>query len=349
MSSELETILAAEPAYRRKQIERAWFDININGYLEICTLPATLREKLKNIPWLSLEQKTLLKSAQDNTRKSLFKLNDGNCVETVIMGRESQKEKANNVVAGRRYTICVSSQAGCPMGCVFCATGRRGFIRNLTAEEIIDQVRFCQRLLAQENARIANIVVMGQGEPLLNYDNLKRALQIIVANTDIGPTKITVSTAGIPKMMEKLLEDKDFPQVRWAISLHSAIDETRKKIMPFHQKGFFNFLIEWVKKYHAKISSRSHFIGLEYIMFDGFNDDEKHLQALIKLAKKIPRLRINLIPFNSTEGNLLRCSAPENIDYWHETLMKAGFTATIRYSQGQDIAAACGQLQGRIA
>lgn len=368
-SQQLKDILEHEPAYRKKQIEHAWFDVNVNSYNEITTLPKELRDKLKDFPWLTLEVHTALTSKVDNTRKYLFKLADGNLIETVVMGRKNLKEDAP-IDAHDRYTICVSSQAGCPMKCVFCATGKAGFKRHLSAEEIIDQYRFAQRLLAKDGAHVSNIVMMGQGEPLLNYDNVKRATQIILANTDLGETKITISTAGVPFAMEKLLTDTDFPPVRWALSLHSAIEETRKQIMPSHKKGFLEWLVTWATDYHKRFPSRTHFIGFEYIMLSGVNDDERHLQALVALCKKIPYFRVNLIPYNKTadkdeaqpheEINIpapvvpdtsgfrtFDRTPPELIEHWHETLMKAGFTATIRYSQGQDIAAACGQLRNK--
>lgn len=352
----LSEILADESKYRLKQIQKAWFDLAVNNYEEITTLPVELREKLKKISWLSVKLRTVLKSKTDSTEKALLELSDGELIETVLMGRESLSAQGGSVFGGKenrgasewpieeRHTVCVSSQAGCAMNCVFCATGKSGFKRNLTTEEIVDQFRFWQRRL---NGRISNIVVMGQGEPLLNFDNLKNALNIILNNTEIGPTKITVSTCGIPEQMEKLLTDKDFPQVCWAISLHSAIEETRKKIMPAHRKDFFKFLVDWSQRYHKLIPSRTHFIGLEYLMLAGVNDDEKHLKALEKLANKIPRVKINLIPYNDTNGPGLSKTSQEAIEHWHDYLMKAGFVCTIRHSQGQDIAAACGQLCNR--
>lgn len=379
-SPELKAILSGEPAYRQAQIERAWFDVSINGYDEITTLPKELREKLKHFPWLTVEVATALTSKMDNTRKFLFRLHDGNLIEMVVMGRVSLRapkgrgnplvdnEIASSPTASRndsdiRYTICVSSQAGCPMRCVFCATGKAGFKRQLSAEEIIDQYRFAERLLAPEGARVANIVMMGQGEPLLNYENVKRALNVLLKNTDLGETKITVSTAGVPAVMEKLLTDEDFPPVRWALSLHSAIEETRKQIMPSHKKDFLEWLVKWATEYHKRFPSRTHFIGFEYIMLSGVNDDEKHLQALIKLCKKIPYFRVNLIPYNKTTDEtqphqeeidtsgfrVFDRTPPELIEHWHESLMAAGFTSTVRYSQGQDIAAACGQLRNKAA
>lgn len=360
-SAQLKVILEGQPAYRRKQIEHAWFDVNVSSYEEITTLPKELRESLKDFPWLNLEVYTALESKMDNTRKYLFKLADGNLIETVVMGRKNLKENAGED-AKDRYTICVSSQAGCPMKCVFCATGKAGFKRHLSAEEIIDQYRFAQRLLAKTGDRVNNIVMMGQGEPLLNYENVKRALNVLLKNTDLGETKITVSTAGVPYAMDLLLKDKDFPPVRWALSLHSAIEESRKQIMPSHKKGFLEWLVTWATEYHEKFPSRTHFIGFEYIMLSGVNDDEKHLQALVALCKKIPYFRINLIPYNKITDETqphqeeivvdgfrtFDRTPPELINHWHATLMKAGFTVTVRYSQGQDIAAACGQLRNKV-
>ncbi|OGH71368.1 MAG: hypothetical protein A2921_02255 [Candidatus Magasanikbacteria bacterium RIFCSPLOWO2_01_FULL_43_20b] len=342
----LAELLTNEPKYRLKQIQKAWFDLSLNSYEEITTLPVELREKLKNLPWLSVKLHTILKSKIDGTEKALLELSDGELIETVLMVRESLKEnkEASKWPVEERHTICISSQVGCAMNCFFCATGKAGFKRNLTTEEIVDQYRFWQRRLT---GHISNIVVMGQGEPLLNYDNLKNALNIILNNTEIGPTKITVSTCGIPEQMEKLLADKDFPQVCWAISLHSAIEETRKKIMPAHRKDFVKFLVDWSRRYHELIPSRTHFIGLEYLMLAGVNDDEKHRKALEKLANKIPRVKINLIPYNDTNSPGLSKTSQTVIDDWHDYLMKAGFVCTIRHSQGQDIAAACGQLCNR--
>ncbi len=379
IANTLKIILEDKPTFRRKQIEQAWFNTAINSYNEITTLPKELHEKLKDIPWLSLEVHTNLKSQLDNTRKILFKLHDNNFIETVIMGRKNLKQKqlsfqasseesqsdnlqrflpavkmTNRDTNDDRYTICISSQAGCPMRCAFCATGKAGFKRQLSAEEIIDQYRFSQRLLAPEGARVNNIVMMGQGEPLLNYDNVKRALNIILENSDLGETKITVSTAGVVPAMEQILKDDNFPPVRWAVSLHSAIEESRKQIMPSNRKGFLEFLVQWANDYHTKFPSRTHFIGLEYIMLGGVNDNEHHLQALIKLARRMPHIRINLIPYNYIGDepvdnvNYFARTPHEQIEHWHTELMNAGFTSTIRYSQGQDIMAACGQLQNTI-
>jgi 23S rRNA (adenine2503-C2)-methyltransferase len=352
----LKDLLAVEPAYRVKQIHQAWFDTTVQSYEQVTTLPASLREQLKNIPWMSVKTKTLLTSQNDNTRKVLLELFDKQYIELVIMGRKSLKkneEGEEDDLAPDRYTICISSQAGCPMKCAFCATGKQGFKRNLSVQEIVDQYRYAQQILAPEGARVANIVLMGQGEPLLNYENVKEAIKILLNYTDLGETKITVSTAGVVSVMEKILID-DFPPVRWAISLHSAIEESRKQIMPSNKNGFLEFLVDWANKYDARYPSRTHFIGLEYIMLHGVNDDDKHLEALIKLSHRMPHVRVNLIPYNSISDeavnnkDVFARTPQDHIEYWHEELMRSGLTTTVRYSQGQDIAAACGQLRNKV-
>jgi len=344
--SELEEIFKEQPKYRRKQIAAAWFDAKIKGYSDITTLPKELREKLESLPWMSVKLKIMQDSKIDQTWRALLELSDGEMVETVLMGRVSKKEFSEDE---SRFTICISSQVGCPMNCSFCATGCSGFKRNLSKEEIVDQVRFWNYFIVEKfDEKISNIVMMGQGEPLLNYDNVRDALNIVLENTEIGPTKITISTVGVPPTMDRLPEDRYFPPVRLAISLHSAINDTRKKLIPSHSSDFFDFMLVWIKKYAERFSSRSHFIGFEYIMLNGVNDDEKHLKALIKFLSKMGHLRINLIPYNSSDDAIFKSSPDVTIKVWQESLMKAGFTCTIRHSQGQDIFAACGQLRNSI-
>lgn len=336
-------ILERESKYRVKQIQKAWFDPNIRSYSDITTLPKALRDKLAVLPWLSIKPKAILKSKIDATEKVLLELSDGLCIESVLMSREDKKKENGTL----RRTVCVSSQAGCAMGCSFCATGKQGFRRNLTIEEIIDQYRFWQYHLAKINERVGNMVFMGQGEPLLNYDAVKTAVNIILENTELAQSKITISTVGIESSMEKILTNKDFPPVRIAISLHSAILESRARIVPSSQKNFLEFLVKWSEKYHKLLGSRSHYLSLEYVMLLGENDDEAHLEALINFAKKMGRVKINLIPWNIvpfTTPKQLKSSSEQTIKLWQEKIMDSGLICTIRYSQGTDIAAACGQL-----
>jgi len=341
-----EEMLVGEPAYRVKQIYQAWFEPGLLGYETITTLPVSLRQKLANEPWLTVEPLVIKKSKVDETQKALLKLADGAKIETVLMRRINLRQDSEKEF---RYTVCLSTQVGCAMNCAFCATGKLGFNRNLSAKEIVDQFRFWQIKVRQESGGgIENIVLMGQGEPLANFDEVKKAIQIFIDYAKIGQTKITVSTVGIVSGLNKIIEDQDFPPVRVAISLHSAIDETRTKLIPSHSVGFFDYLVSWAKKYHQKFSSRTHFIGLEYIMLAEINDDARHLKALIKLASKMGLVRINLISFNSSslpdKKMILAGSPNETIKNWQQKIMQAGLVCTIRNSQGTDIAAACGQL-----
>ena len=335
-------ILKNEPAYRIKQIYKAWFDLEIEDYTQISTLPKVLREKLVDIPWMSTKLFVLQESKIDGTKKALLELSDGNKIETVLIERKSKKIDEKS-----RYSVCISSQVGCAMKCSFCSTGTLGFKRNLEVSEIVDQIRFWQKYIFEnidKELSIRNIVVMGQGEPLLNYENIKDALNIILNNTSIGETHIALSTSGIQKGMTQMVEDLEFPPVLFALSLHSAISETRKKLMPTHTDDFFDFLIKWSEDYHERWGSRSHFIGIEYLFIKGVNDDKKHLKALIKLISKLGKTKINLIPYNASLTDNISGSKMDVLEHWQQKIMDAGFICTIRRSQGQDISAACGQL-----
>ncbi len=339
----LEDIIKDEPAFRRQQIYLAWFDKNIHSFEEITTLSKDLRAKLKNIPWMTVKERVLQQSKIDGTRKALLEFADGRVVESVLMPRVSKK-----MIPGDkpRYTICVSSQVGCPMACTFCATGKLGFSRNLTYREIIDQMRYWQELLWKtEEGKVDNIVFMGQGEPLLNYNNVKLALNILIKGAEIGPRKITVSTVGLAETMNKMVDDKHWPPVRFALSLHSAINENRTSIMPSNRADFLDFLVDWSKRYHLAFPSRTHFIGIEYIMLGGVNDSPKNLDALIKLVQKMGSVKVNLIPYNpGSKKDFFGATPIETIKHWQEKMNQKNIICTVRRSQGLDIAAACGQL-----
>lgn len=342
----LEEIVKSEPAYRLDQIYLAWFDKNIQNFSEITTLSKNLREQLVGEPWMTVKQKVLQTSEIDGTRKALLEFSDGKVVESVLMPRASKKEWPDD---RPRYTICVSSQVGCPMACAFCATGKLGFTRNLSYREIIDQMRYWQQILwDNDQGEIDNIVFMGQGEPLLNLGNVKLALKILVKYAKIGQRKITLSTVGIPEAMEKMVTEKDFPAVRFALSLHSALPESRLAIIPSNRPGFLDFLVDWAKKYHNAFPSRTHFIGIEYIMLKGVNDDAEHLKALIKLVLKLGSVRVNLIPYNASSCNdFFEGTDFTSIQSWQKKMNDQNITCTIRRSQGLDIDAACGQLANK--
>ncbi len=341
MEPALLKLIATEPKYRKEQIYLALFNPKIENFDQITTLSKELRQKLRALSWFPFVLADIKESNLSGAKKALLRLSDDELIETVLMERQSKKVG----FLGKRYTVCLSTQVGCPMRCSFCATGKLGFKRNLSVEEIIGQFRFWQKHLHKNKlAEIDNIVLMGQGEPLLNYEAVKESINLFLKYLGIGPRKITLSTAGVIAGMNKIVEDPDFPPIRFALSLHSAIEDDRKKLMPAQPADFFEFLIKWSKKYHKRWPSRTHFIGIEYIFISGVNDSDKHLKALFKLISKIGRVRINLIPLNPL-GDEFVSTELEIIKTWQKKLMESGYTTTVRLSQGQDIAAACGQLK----
>ncbi len=317
-------------------MEEALFSESFGGFSDVTVMPKSMRETLaKELPWLSVRPAHILESKKKDTYKAIVELSDGKRVETVLMQN-----------ARGQWTVCVSSQVGCAMACTFCATGTMGFTRNLSSDEIVDQYRFWNIFLREHPKlpqRISNIVFMGMGEPLANYDNVKEVIKTILAHTDIGATRITVSTVGLVPMLKKLLNDPDWPPVRLAVSLHSADNDTRKRMMPSSYDGFLDVLAAWTADYFEKFDSRRRHLTFEYVMLSKVNDTEMHAQALIKFARKVGKVRINLIPYNFT-GAVYRDSLPGDFARFQERLETAGVTVTRRRTMGDDIAAACGQL-----
>lgn len=324
------------PAFRFRQFEAALFDATQSNFSEVSNMPLPMRETLDaRIPWLSLSLAHLLESVKKDTYKAIMELRDGTRVETVLMWN-----------ARGQWTVCVSSQVGCAMACTFCATGTMGFTRNLIADEIVDQVRFWNSFLAgrpEPEERISNIVFMGMGEPLANYENVKETIRQLLLHTDLGPTHITVSTVGLLPMLRKLLKDPKWPAVRLAVSLHSAVSETRKAMMPSSFDAFLEELIVWTEEYFEKHESRRRHLTFEYVMLSKINDTEKHAEALIRFARRVGKVRINLIPYNFT-GSIYRDSLPADFARFEERLREASVVVTRRRTMGDDIAAACGQL-----
>src|SRR3989344_2961187 len=227
-----------EPAFRWKQIEQALFVPEIQGWGVVTTLSKAVRQELSAaLPWTSFTLKLLADSADQDTFKALLETVDGKFIETVLMRNRREQ-----------WTICVSAQVGCAMRCAFCATGKMGLSRNLSSDEIVDQYRFWRTWLLEKfgvEERISNVVMMGMGEPMSNYEEVKAALNLLLDYTDLGATKITVSTVGILPRLEQILTDKEWPPVRIAVSLHSAIEETRKKIVPSTAPDFIEKLKDW--------------------------------------------------------------------------------------------------------
>lgn len=336
------------PAFRVRQFEEALFDPALEGFSGISVLSLQMRETLDmKIPWLALRPAHILESVKKDTFKAIVELSDSARVETVLMQN-----------ARGQWTICVSSQVGCAMACTFCATGKMGFTRNCTADEIVDQYRFWNVFLRKRSIlrdskgedgtvegseRISNIVFMGMGEPLANYDNVKESLRQILLYTDIGPTHITVSTVGLLPMLRKILADEEWPAVRLAVSLHSAEPKTRKAMMPSSFDAFLDELLEWTKEYFEKNESRRGHLTFEYVMLSKVNDTEKHAESLIRFARRVGKVRINLIPYNFT-GSVYRDSEPQDFARFEALLKDAGIVVMRRRTMGDDIAAACGQL-----
>lgn len=334
-----------EPAFRWRQIERAFFDASVAGWEGVTTLSKEMRKRIpESLPWMSLREGVVLKSRDGETEKALLVCEDGARIETVLMRN-----------ARGHWSVCVSSQVGCAFGCTFCATGTMGFTRNLSADEIVDQFRFWQHSLAwrEKNTRkevgannsnlISNIVFMGMGEPLANYESVREAIRTILACTDMGPTRITVSTVGLMSGLSRLLEDPLWIPVRLAISLHSADREVRSRIMPSSYGAFLDDLVVWTKQYFSLHDERRRHLTFEYIVLAGVNDRPEDIEKLIHFVRRVGKVKVNLIPYNVTTRSY-RGITGEKVSNFLLRLKQSGVVATVRRSRGEDIAAACGQL-----
>lgn len=323
-------------AFRLKQVRKAVYSRLINTWQEATDLPEDMRELLeKDIPISSLEAVSIKESAKKDTVKVLFKTHDGYFIEAVLMKHLSQKKDSD---AFGRNTICVSSQAGCPMACAFCATGKMGFKRNLSSGEIADQVLHFAKLLKNESEKVNNIVFMGMGEPFHNYDNLIESIKILNDKDgfNLGARHISVSTCGIVPGIEKFADENI--QANLAISIHAPNDSIRSKIMPVNKAYSIKKLLEAVDYYIEKTNRK---VMFEYILIDGVNDSEKEALELARLMKK-KLYHINLIKYHST--GVFKAPSQEKMRKFFDILKKNGVSATFRVSFGEDISAACGQL-----
>lgn len=332
----LDRVLSGEPAFRLRQAEAALFRPEWRSWNDASTLPSALRERLTTeVSWMTVSEIVVLRSADGATYKAVVQGSDGARFETVLM-RNSRGH----------WSICVSSQVGCAMGCTFCATGRMGLARDLSVDEIVDQYRFWSGYLSghpELSGQITNIVFMGMGEPLANYDNVRAAIRTVLAQTDLGPTRIVVSTVGLVPMLDRLLKDPLWPPVRLAVSLHSADPETRKRIMPTSYDGFLDKLADWAERYFSAFESRRRHVTFEYVMLEGVNDSDLDARKLARFANRVGRVRVNLIPYNATANAYWR-SQEDKVRRFQELLEAHGVTVTRRRTMGDDIAAACGQL-----
>ena len=331
LPSELETVLQemGEPKYRAKQIFR-WLHLGVTSFEEMSDLSKNLRAKLEERFTLTVPQ-ILRKqvSAKDGTIKYLFGLQDGNSIESVLMKYE------------HGYSICISTQAGCKMGCVFCASFDPAKSRNLTAAEILDEIIFAQK---DSGVRISNIVLMGTGEPLDNYVNVRQFLRLVTHpdGLNIGMRHISLSTCGLVPMIDELAKDK--LQLTLSISLHAPNSELRSTLMPVNRRYDLSLLMAACKRYFKATGRR---ISFEYAMIGGVNDTKLCADQLVRLLKGFP-CHVNLIPLNHTEGSPLKPSKREDLRRFQDTLLRNGINATVRRTLGSDISASCGQLRRQV-
>ena len=318
-----------QQAFRAKQtFEWIWKKTAVS-FDEMTNISAEFRQKMNADFLLNSIEIAEEKVSSDGTRKYVLKLSDGHQIESVLIPSKD------------RLTACISSQVGCALGCRFCATGNMGFVRDMDALEIHDQIMLLMKLAVEKfYTSLDNIVVMGMGEPLLNLNNTLAALDKISdkATLNFSPQRITISTSGITSEIKKMA-DKNIPY-HLAISLHSANDSKRKQFMPVGNKYSLSMLTDALKYYHQKTGNR---ITIEYILFDGLNDANEDAASLASFCRSFP-VKINIIPYNSTASQLFKPSSSANIKKFIAFLESKNIIVNLRHSKGSDIQAACGQL-----
>lgn len=331
----LEDFLASlgEPKYRARQIWRWLYQALATDFSEMTDLPLPLRRRLASVAAIgSLKAVTEQRSKDGLTRKVLFELCDGRTIESVLMLYED------------RRTVCVSSQVGCALGCVFCATGHAGLVRQLRPGEIVEQVLHFARLLRDSGQEITNVVFMGMGEPFANFEGLKRAVEILhdPEGFNLGARRMTVSTAGLVPQI-RLFAGWDMP-VGLAVSLHAPTDDLRNRLVPINRKYPLRELIEAVRYYIQRTNRQ---VTFEYAMINGINDGLREARQLARLLKGL-LAHVNLIPLNPVEGSPFRPSSKERILAFQAELNRVGISSSLRIERGVDIQAACGQLRQAI-
>ncbi len=346
-SHELEeyALSIGEKKFRGQQLFDWLYAKEASSFEEMTSLSKSMREKLKSSAVIdSIKLIMFQKSPSDKTVKFLFELQDGEKIESVLIPPKISFDNndAEDEEEQKRLTLCVSTQVGCPLDCAFCATGTMGFFRNLSTGEIIDQVQLAKKI---SEKKITNLVFMGMGEPLLNYNNVKKAIDILTNGMNIPAKRITLSTAGLAEGIIRMADDK--LKIKLAVSLHSLDDNIRSKLMPVNKKKNINSLLEAVGYYYKKAKIR---VTFEYILFAGINDTKNDIEALVKLSKYIP-CKINLINYHSIDftlpsgfANSLKPVSHKRAEEFAQALRDRHVTVFIRSSAGEEIAAACGQL-----
>ncbi|MDX1686162.1 MAG: 23S rRNA (adenine(2503)-C(2))-methyltransferase RlmN [Saprospiraceae bacterium] len=322
------------PAFRARQVYHWLWQKQAKTFEEMTSLSKDLRIRLADEFDIHTIELDTAQYSQDGTIKSRFRLFDDNLIESVLIP----------VTKDDRYTVCVSTQVGCSLACSFCATGKMKRMRNLSAGEIYDQYVEVNALsLDKYDHPLTNVVYMGMGEPLLNYKETMRSIDLLTEpeGLNISPKRITVSTAGIAKMIQRLADDK--VKFNLALSLHAADDKKRNEIMAINETNDLGSLMEAIQSFYKKTGNR---ISYEYIAFNGFNDTEEDAYNLIQLCQRFP-VRVNIIEYNPVEGVPYKKSSADQLDKFAGILVDHGVMTTVRRSRGKDIDAACGQLANK--
>ncbi|MEE8495323.1 MAG: 23S rRNA (adenine(2503)-C(2))-methyltransferase RlmN [Xanthomonadales bacterium] len=324
-----------EKPFRAAQVMKWIYHQGVTDFDRMTNLGMDLRQRLLSIA--EIEPPRILKAwtSVDGTRKWLMGFGGGNAVETVFIPEP------------KRGTLCISSQVGCALNCTFCATGAQGFSRNLTTGEIIGQVWQAAKALGHErnkHRRITNVVLMGMGEPLLNFDAVVTALSLLRHDLGFGlaARRVTLSTAGLVPGIKRL---RDTIDVALAVSLHAPVDDLREKLVPLNKKYPIRELMRSCADYVSARHKRT--VTFEYTLIDGVNDHPEYARKLVKLLRRLPS-KLNLIPFNPFPGTQFRCSSDQSIRRFQKIVMEGGLIATVRKTRGDDIDAACGQLVGKV-
>lgn len=325
-----------EKAFRASQVMKWIHQFGVEEFDRMTNMSKALRQRLSDTAEIRAPEVVLDQGSGDGTHKWVLRLDGGNHIETVF------------IPDGERGTLCVSSQVGCALECSFCSTAQQGFNRNLSSAEIVGQLRAAYQYFGatHRNERIiTNVVLMGMGEPLLNFDNVVAAMNIMTDDDAYGLSKrrVTLSTSGVVPAMGRLAEVSD---VSLAVSLHAPSDELRNELVPLNRKYPIPELMEACKRY-AFAGSGKRKITFEYVMLDGVNDSPEHARQLIKVLKGVPS-KVNLIPFNPFPQTRYKRSSQAAITRFWEILMAAGITTVTRRTRGDDIDAACGQLVGKV-
>ena len=339
-----------EKPFRAKQLMRWMHHFGVHDFAQMTDIAKSLREKLAVDTEITLPNVQLEQVSNDGTRKWLIGVGEkngadkngvANSIETVFIPEDD------------RGTLCISSQVGCALACTFCSTGAQGFNRNLSVSEIIGQLAIANKSLRSESGYdllsandriISNVVMMGMGEPLTNYDNVVTAMQIMLDDSAYGLSRrrVTLSTSGIVPAMDRLKEDCP---VALAVSLHAPNDELRNVLVPINKKYPIKELMAACNRYLEK--APRDFVTFEYVMLDGINDTVEHVHQLLEVIKHVP-CKLNLIPFNPFPNSGYETSKASHIRVFRDILMQAGYVVTIRKTRGDDIDAACGQLAGKV-